>query len=61
MSGDLTSANAAFDYTLEVIDGTLTLTHQDYATACAEFEFTHSLHEVADKVAAAVLHDVKHG
>ncbi|MEU3708372.1 hypothetical protein AB0E82_39550 [Streptomyces anulatus] len=61
VSGDLTSDDAAFAYTLEVVDGTLTLFNQDYATACAEFAPTHVLRDIADQVIAAVLHDIERG
>ncbi|WP_327332905.1 hypothetical protein [Streptomyces anulatus] len=61
VSGDLTSGDGEFAYTLEVVGGTLRLIHRDHASPCAEFKFTHSLREIADKVIAVVLHDVEHG
>ncbi|MFY0516078.1 hypothetical protein ACOMD4_37685 [Streptomyces anulatus] len=61
VSGDLTSRDCQFAYVLEVVGGTLRLIHRGYASPCAEFEFTHSLREIADKVIAVVLHNVEHG
>ncbi|MGW6588410.1 hypothetical protein [Streptomyces globisporus] len=61
VTGSLSSEKAGFEYTLEVVDGVLKLFHQDYSCACAEFDVTDSIGEIAEQVTAAVLRDIRNG
>ncbi|MFD5342246.1 hypothetical protein ACFWJY_00365 [Streptomyces anulatus] len=61
VSAQLTSEEAGFGYSLEMIEGALSLFHQDAFCACARFELTDSLSEMADRVADAVNRDVRYG
>ncbi|MFJ6889918.1 hypothetical protein ACIQRC_34435 [Streptomyces californicus] len=61
VTGSLSSENAGFEYTLEMVDGVLRLFHQDACCACAQFDVNDPIGEIAEQVTDAVLRDIRNG